>query len=322
MGSRREGTQSPRTNARGPQGRAPVGETRQARGEAELGTGAKGEGGARAAAWGLVSQQPRALLPQSRQGGQLGDTGPATPLRPRAPAAPPLPPAPARSARPRRWHGVTCHCPGCTDLVGSREWGQRAACAQCRGRRAQCGGTGAQCGGRSPQQPPLEAPRRECHPRARHSGFPSSSSLIARQASVHHCRPAHGGLCSPARLGSGRPGGRGRVFLAGQAAGGGQSAAHRARDPVSSAPLGGGCRPRLRPHTQAQCRASETSEGRFEELRIIVNFVLLQKKISGSFLFFFFLTFFPPLVLTRTSLNQLDFEVLSQCLQSSHGTTA
>lgn len=140
---------------------------------------ARKEGGARAAAWGLVSQQPRALLPQSRQGGQLGDTEPATPLRPRAPAAPPLPPAPARSARPRRWHGVTCHCPGCTDLVGSREWGQRAACAQCRGRRAQCGGTGAQCGGRSPQQAPPEAPQRECHPRARHSGFPSSSSLLA-----------------------------------------------------------------------------------------------------------------------------------------------
>lgn len=145
---------------------------------------------------------------------------------------------------------------------------------------------------------------------------------LNRPTGLRPTLPPSPGLCSPARLGSGRPGGRGRVFLAGQAAGGGQSAAHRARDPVSSAPLGGGCRPRLRPHTQAQCRASETSEGRFEELRIIVNFVLLQKKISGSFLFFFFLTFFPPLVLTRTSLNQLDFEVLSQCLQSSHGTTA
>lgn len=151
--------------------------------------------------------------------------------------------------------------------------------------------------------PPGGPPEGVPPPGETQSGFPSSSSLIARQASVHHCPPAHGGLCSPARLGSGRPGGRGRVFLAGQAAGGGQSTAHRAWDPVSSAPLGGGSRPRLRPHTQAQCRASETSEGRFEELRIIVNFVLLQKKISGSFLFFFFLTFFPPLVLTRTSLN-------------------
>lgn len=155
--------------------------------------------------------------------------------------------------------------------------------------------------GCSPQQATPEGPPEGVPaPAETRRGFPSSSSLID-PLSVPSVQPTE---ASAVWLGwetdAWVDGGASSCPPRQQEAGSPLATEHGSWSPWL--PLGGCCCPRLHPHMQAHGRASETLEGRFEELRIIVNFILLQKKISGGFLFF--LPFFPSLVLTRASLNQ------------------